>query len=318
MYSLKITTLVSLLAVLVFLGLGVWFFETRVLPVSAPSTVNDFSYDVQSAARSGDYNTALQGYQALVTSPTTTPDELARAARSIATAQYAISGNVNDLISNIPTLKSIVANTQVSANLRASVLNVIIGMYSISGEDPTMLSAIFDGAPYNSFWDPSDKNGSIDNLWQYSMSLSPTSRAAIALADSQSKRALYRTSLNSAQKAAAISSAETYLAQAQTLLASELQAPGNYADSVQYSVYVQVRAATVGRLAIVAGQPYAGEYRQVYDNLFTTFASSTAMQGAGSAVAHWNYATALLLVDNDVSSAQQQLALALQANALAT
>ena len=317
MHSLKVTTLVSLLALLVVLGLVIGFFEAHMQSQATPATVNDFSYQVQSASRSGDYNQALQGYQVIAASPTTTPDQLARAARSVANAQFKISGNVNDLINNIPTLKTIVANPQVSANLRATILNSIIYMYTTSGKNPAVLAAIFTGDPYKSLWNPADKDGSINNLWQYSMTLYPTSRAAIELADANATRALYRTSLSSSERSAAISSARSYLVQAQTLLQAELQAPGDYQDSGSYLEYLKLRAQTVGRLAIVAGEPYKGEYRQVFDNLFTTLATSTAMAGAGSAVAHWNYATALLLVDNDVNDARSQLALALQANALA-
>ncbi len=266
--------------------------------------------EMSTAMRSGDLQAALAILRGIQDDPRASAEEKARATLVALGAGYRISGDSGALIADVQNLKSMIADETVPVEVRARLISALAAQYSVSGNSDTIFAEIFAGEPFSQHLVAGEPDHSINNLYEWSYSLAPTSYAAVNIARWHSRPAVpsqgrawwTMTDASAAQ-------AERYIGEADLLAAQEIQDEQWHVEGSQYFWYRYWRAVVTGRLADKLGEPYANEYRAEYDEFIAfALAHSAVLAKEALPFARFEYAIRLLQ-DADPDAAERQLQL---------
>ena len=264
---------------------------------------------ITSYANAGDYNSALQAYEKVVNSATTTPDVRAQAAINGSHLAYLTTGDISYLIGSIQELKRSVAQPSLGAYIQAKSIMHIAQWYAMSGYNDAIYTEIFKDDPYRQYIitpdTPSNRRASIRKLLLWSYDIMPLYRTGAAISKSYTADALLATDATSKNKN--VENAELYLARANDAVAKEGSTVTS--DNVnERGFYLYDRAFVVGTLASLGASPYKEQYRQAYTDVFDFFRDNSAIiDTTDLPITHWRFAEYLLQIDNDVDDARIQL-----------
>lgn len=302
--------LIALLAIAVILYFGSSFlnggkFNTEI-------RFPDLS-EIQKAEISGDNQSALAQYQLIKNDPTKTPSEKAIAAIQIAGISFDLSGDVSARTEEIQRMKNIFMDTTLSAATRAAALSVLGMKYNASGKDESVFSEIYRDAPFSDYLVADDPVLSALKLQQASYEMSPSSGAAIYVARLATDIVFNDPKLSTDEKTSYVGLAEDYLKKADATAIQEASRNSLNPNGERYILYRAMRAVTIGRLAIVKGDPYTKNYRQEFDD-FIAFAMSKKSTFANDQILTVRFQYARILERNkDVEAEKEQLDLLGQA-----
>ncbi|HUO50668.1 MAG TPA: hypothetical protein VMU25_03870 [Candidatus Paceibacterota bacterium] len=304
------------------LKLVVWLVVLVLVLIGAVAYVADYyfqnlqSQQVQStptyllslikAKDSGNNTEALAQYQTIESDASKSAEDEALAAINISGVAFSQSGNINDVLQEIQTMKAIVLNPAVAAPERATAMSILANEYNISGNNPTVFAEVYKDAPFNTYLVPGDPALSALNMQKASYDIRHTSTAAIYVAYLAAGQYFVKN-LDASTSAMYISLATDYLSKADITALAESKASAFYPQSTKYVIYRAVRAQTIGRLALQKVQPFTTNYRTEFDQFFTITQAlhSTAAMDATLSV-RFQYAK-VLAADSDAADAKTQL-----------
>ncbi len=304
-HSLK---LVGWLIALLVIPAGLYALYTYIFYDPNPSQLTRDLEQLVDAKVRGDDAAALAQYQQILSDPTSTAEERAIADVYIAGTEFSLSGDMSSRLSDVRKMKRIVADSTLSATVRAAAMSVLGNAYAVSGGDPAVFAEIYKGAPFDSYLVPDRPQLSAINLLKESYAMQPSSFAASKVAELASGRYFANPQQDATTTAAYVALAEEYLNKADIAALSEAQQrPATYASSDRYILYRLSRAITVGRLAIQKGEPYKNSYRKEFNN-FIALAQSIQSTLAHNVVfnARFQYAR-ILEADGDTTAEKTQL-----------
>ncbi len=269
--------------------------------------------EVMNSNASGDYRTALNAYQEVVTSEIATPNAKASATFNIASAAFRDTGNIEDYIDNLEDMKAAVRDDRVSPLVKVTLLNMIASSYCRSGRTSEVFNRIYSGPLFEDFLVPKNPDLSSNHLYEYGYKLHPTSKAAVRIARWYSEEALYKWKNERALATQHLETAEKLLQEADVLNAEEETRFDGLENSTQDVSYWLWRAYDRGILARLKPVPYAAEYKEAY-RIFFERAAQTVHVGSKQQIpfAHVFYARALQKIDNDEAAAKAELIKAVQ------
>lgn len=212
-----------------------------------------------------DKTIALNLYNEIKTDPARSSDEKALADVEISGVEFIATGDIKARVTEIQNLKKAYLDQSVSPAVRAAALTVLGREYSLSGGNPAILNEVYKDAPFNSYFVPGSPGLSEINIEKAAYAIYPTTVAAIAVASTASGLDFLKGT--SSSTAAHIALAEEYLKKADAASIQDSKDNPTYIDSDRYMTYSAGRAYTLGRLAILKGEPYESSYRNAYDTL---------------------------------------------------
>lgn len=294
---------------------GVWYGLHPARPAALPNVSAEDLMNVPVArpiaayANKGDYELAFQAYTAIINSATATPALIAQAEISGAYISYRASGEFSSAIKSIQALKDVVANLGLSPYVRAKAVLRIALWYPISNYDLDIFAEIFKDNPYRTYLTQPDtrvgRRASVRQLMLWSYQLVPLYRTAIAISKLYAEEAVQDP--HAASTPANIDAAEKYLAYSEDLVAKD-PASDTPEHISERASYLYDRAYTIGILASLKSLAEQAHYKQAYEDIFSFFEKTDAVQDRGDlALTHWKYATLLLSVDQDVQKTRAQL-----------
>ena len=304
--------IIGLILVLVAV-LGVWWYapsnSTNAVPFS--QSVGSIR-PVSANAYQGNFQAAVERYQSISSSATSTPLVRALATNAAAFLPYAVTNNPADAAASIQSLKELVADSSLPSPIRAKAVLRLAQWYGVSNYDTTIFDDVFTGdsyAQYRVVGDTEDaRMNSVLKLLLRSFQIYPKHRTAIYIAKIYAGEAMDSTDASTTK--ADVYNAEQYLTTAEALAAHfTATTPEITVDSVtEQEAYLYDHADVIGMLAMLNVSPYTTEYRKNYQDLFSFVQQwPDANLQSYLPIAYFEYADALLSVDNDAASAKVQL-----------
>lgn len=301
---------VLIVATLLLLSAGATIFLTW---RGGPTLSRYIPEELVEAKRAGDELAALEEFKAIASDPTKTAEEKAIATLNAANAPFRVSGRADSLIPMIQDLKKNAIDPSVSAGVRAYSIAVLATMYNTSGRDPIIFTEVFRDKPFSDYVVPNSPDASSIRLGEWSYGLRPTITAAAYTAQLYASLPILDPSMPKDAVDRHVKSAEMYLDLADGHAEREIAADAKFVESHRYLTYRNSRAIVVGLLAISKGAPYDERYRAEFEDALA-LVDTSAMTGPKDykLFERWQYARALLSVDNDSETAKRQLDLLAQ------
>lgn len=276
---MRLIYLLLLLIALSVIGASLWVFFVGPINLTQQQPKDPVS-DIIGSMRNGEFETALGISDSIRNSPEATAEEKAQATFLSIGARYWVTGDSASRLEDIRMMKDIVRDESLSLDIRVNALNLIAAQYSISGADADIYEEIYKDAPFSQYRsdDPNmDRAARLAgrNLFEWSMSMKPTSMAAIHIARWYSEQAVFATSTDSVSNTDNSQKAEQYLRSADALAMNEVSADPRLVNTPQYLLYKYWRSVIIGRLAAspMVGAGYKDLYRSTYDE-FIQFADA--------------------------------------------
>lgn len=267
-----IQTLASLVLILcVVAGIVAWrgHFSSLTLGSNGPSTratLQDLRSSNQSytsgvaAEKQGDYSTAIEQFQAALTTAKDPQQALGVQVR-LADA-YASSGRYKDAIS---VFQDLAQDTRYSAGIRAYVVYRMAALYD-TYRDAQITEAIFAAPPFHDLAVKGDTSLSYRHLYEYSTQLSPNAYGDMGVANWYASRAV----IAHTNPGSAASSTSEYLAQVHAWLAKSRKDP-DWSDSPFWSrldgLFLSLKNAVVVERLSLAGDTVAGDPETLFKQL---------------------------------------------------
>ncbi|MEN9561645.1 MAG: hypothetical protein RIQ56_918 [Candidatus Parcubacteria bacterium] len=312
--SSSVNRIIGLLVVLILLLGALYFFVTQFgsTTASAPESAESAQVpqELVTAVRSGDYDAAIEKARTIMNNTSASADQKAFAAFSVIGSEFRDSGDVTAWIADIQKLKEIISDQSISPKIRANAVNTLSLAYSISGRNSVVFDEIYKGEPYSSYKVAGDPDLSGKKLAEWSETLWPTSFAQIMIARWNSEQPIVRPSLTNPEKLAFAKAADEYLKKADAMSLSEAASPDAeaYFDSTRYLVYRYWRTIIYGRLALPIPDPYAKNYREVYEEFIKFAGTQNNVLAKGYLLyARMFFAQRLLQQSSDKVAAVEQL-----------
>ena len=258
MYSIFAAAILAIIA-------GFAYFYFQLSPDTAQRWVPDTPIEIVNARRSGNLEEALR-LRDEIRSTETTKERRALADINVWNVEFKMTGDINDKIEALNDLKEVFWDPEVDVRVRVMALNQMSSAFCGSGRDPAVFEAIYQERPFSKYLAPGDPDLSAKNLAEYSLSLYPTSYAAIRVVRWYSEQILDK-SLATSTREQYLEESKKYLTLADELIQKEISDEPEIVDSTCYIIYRYWRAMTLARLARAVGAPYDAQYREAFDSL---------------------------------------------------
>lgn len=277
-------------------------------PPPVPGTVRDDVAQVAILTSAGDYRQAVATYESVVTNPQASVDHRARALLNMTGARYAISGKVEDYITDLEEMKKVILDKDVSLDLKVDLLNMLGSSYCRSGWQPEVFKAIYSGPVFEDFLASNDPDLSSRRLYEWSYSIQPTAKAAVRIARWYVEQPFFNKNLPKSEKDAYIQKAIKYMEEGERLQKRAAVDFQNVDQSNAYLAYWYWRAYDTGLLAWYDPANYKDKYKQAYADFFAQADKSLNVNGDENLpYAHLYFAMSLLGRDNDKEAAAAEL-----------
>jgi hypothetical protein len=294
----------SLLLVLV-VGLSVYYFAQR---AKAPtSEVRNVPLEINAAKQRGDDEAAMAYYFDIQNDPTETAVTKAWATLQVFNTKFRITGDINDLLVNIREVKKIAIDPSLPTTTRATAITQLAYAYSSTGRNPAVLGEIYKDPPFDQYYVADDPALSALNLAEWSYAMQPSPRAAIYAAQYYAGE-YFPNPPKKQIEIDYVNKAEDYLKKAEAASLLEMEESPGYGSSDRYVSFRVRRAITIGRLAILKGEPYKSEYRREFEDLFALVQPTQVNLNSRNALLSGRYHYAITLgLENDVENQKKVL-----------
>ncbi len=222
--------------------------------------------EVAEAKLDSDKSVAIAKYEEIINNPSSSADEKALAEVVMAGVKFSATGDMSARIEEIRSLKKSFLDPTVIRGTRAAALSILGREYSLSGRNPDVLREVYKDPPFNQYFVRGDPDRSAILMEMASYEIYPSTVAAISIAQTAAGIEFAKKSAT-AGTPANIALAEEYLKKADAAAVQDSMDNPSYVLSDRYFSYIAGRAYTIGRLAIVKGEPYKSSYRSEFDTL---------------------------------------------------
>ena len=263
------------------------------------STIAPAIATISSAMKTGNFTAAVANNQAVQNDPSASAEEKAMALTASEGAQYYLSGNINDLLQDIGSLKQVVLDTSLSLQTRVAALNALALSYPDASGDQAVTDELYKDPPFSTYLVPDQPTLSARQLYDWSYNLLPTPEAAIHIAKWYGDQYVSHPYLSTSTTQTYIAAAEENLNNAESGALARAQTDPSYTGSDQYYVDYQFwKAIVIGRLAAQNVPPYTTEYQSEFDQ-YINFAKQSPNIHAKALIpyAEFNYAQDLSAAD---------------------
>ena len=301
---LKSITFFLCVVVLVIAAVGYVIWTRHLFGVNPEPQVNKYINALIGAQRTGSTTAAEQLAKQIVPS---NPDQEAMVALNSRGAAFRQTGETSDLLNDVTSMKLVFSNTSVSPELRVEALDALMQTYDDSGNDPSVLNAIFSDQPYSQYLVPGDPLQSMRKLAEWSYGIYPTSLASAQIGNWYATQAAIDKDAKP-EDAGYIAMAEKYYGIADSLATKETAESLDFLSTSRYMAYRSLQAQTEARFARINVSPYTTTYSSALQDAITLAASSTNVSfGDTLPYLRFVYAHSLLTVAKDSASSKEQL-----------
>ena len=246
--------------------LSLWTPSITSIPLgSSPTQTVQVPAEFVEPRRTGDYELAVSTYESTINDPTKSSEEKAIATYGAAGAKFHVTGDINDRLADVQSLKKIVVDPTISLATRIASLNILAAAYADSGRDPVVFEEMYKDEPFRSYLAPGEPELSSRQLYEWSYSLKPTSLAAVRIAKWYSEQYVFNENQTEDTTKAYVALTEDYMNKATALIATEAEKDPTFYESSQYVNYLYWKAVITGRLSLQKGEPYTSQYHDTYD-----------------------------------------------------